>query len=165
MGDGRAVDPIPITDQVARGLTPRECLCDLACNPFRGRMWCDVDPDKVSALQSNDDEDIEQVEANGRGNEQIHGGDVRRMVTQEGAPSRGRRSAPLDHILRDAGLSDLKAELEQLAMDARRSPQRIVDAHPPDQRAQARVDLRPASKGAGLPTPVPAEAGSVPSHE
>jgi hypothetical protein len=50
-------------------------------------------------------------------------------------------------------------------MDARRSPQRIVDAHPLDQRAQARVDLRPASKGAGLPTPVPAEAGSVLSHE
>jgi hypothetical protein len=44
-------------------------------------MWRDVDPDKVSALQSNDDEDIEQVEANGRCNEQVHGGDVRRMVT------------------------------------------------------------------------------------
>ena len=26
----------------------------LTCVPFRGRMWCDVDPDKVSALQSND---------------------------------------------------------------------------------------------------------------
>ena len=48
--------------------------------------------------------------------------------------------------------SDLKAELEQLTMDARRSPQRIVDAHPPDQRAQVRVDLRTASKGAGFPT-------------
>jgi len=40
---------------------------------------------------------------------------------------------PLDHVLGDAGLSDLKAELEQLAMDARRAPQRIVDADPPDQ--------------------------------
>src|SRR5215471_2298660 len=68
VGDGRPVDPIPITDQVLRGLVPRECLCDLTCDPFRGRMWCDVDPDKVSALQSNDDEDIEQVEANGRSN-------------------------------------------------------------------------------------------------
>src|SRR5712671_1323561 len=87
------------------------------------------------------------------------------MVTQEGAPSLGGRSASLDHILRDAGLSDLKAEFEQLAMDARRSPQRIVGAHPPDQRAQVRVDLRPASKEAGFPTPVLAEAGSVPSHE
>jgi Resolvase, N terminal domain len=32
---------------------------------------------------------------------------------------------------------------------------------PSDQRAQVRVDLRPASKGGGFPTPVPAEAGSV----
>ena len=85
-------------------------------------MWCDVDQDKFSALQSNDDEDIEQVKANGWGNEQVHGGDVGRMVTHEGAPPRGGRSASLDHILRDAGLSDLKAELEQLAVDARRSP-------------------------------------------
>ena len=50
-------------------------------------------------------------------------------------------------------------------MDAWRSPQRIVNAHPPDQSAQVRVDLRSASKGTGFPTPIPAEAGSVPSHE
>src|SRR5882757_11472132 len=87
------------------------------------------------------------------------------MVTHEGAPPRGGRSASSDHILRDAGLSDLKAELEQLAVDARRSPQRIVNAHPSDQRAQVCVDLRPTSKGVGIPTPVPAEAGSVPSHQ
>src|SRR5438309_7139640 len=35
-------------------------------------------------------------------------------VTQEGAPSLRRRSTSLDHVLRDAELSDLKAELEQL---------------------------------------------------
>src|SRR4030088_2923026 len=57
-GDECAVDPIPITDQVARSLSPRECFSDLACNPFCGRMGCDVDPDKVSAGQANDDEDI-----------------------------------------------------------------------------------------------------------
>src|SRR5438876_9225360 len=44
-------------------------------------------------------------------------------------------------------------------MDARRTPQRIVNTHPPDQRAQVRVDLGPASKGAGFPTPVMAKAG------
>jgi len=120
------------TDQVARGLSPRECLCDLTCDPFRGRMGCDIHPDKFSALQSNDDEDIEQVKTNGRGNEQVDSGDVGRMAAQEGAPSKGGRSASLDHILRDAGLSDFKAELEQLAVDARGTPQRIVDAHPSD---------------------------------
>src|SRR5690242_8200051 len=35
-------------------------------------------------------------------------------------PSLGRRSTSLDHVLRDARLSDLETELEQLAMDARR---------------------------------------------
>src|SRR5258708_5425557 len=47
------------------------------------------------------------------------------MVTQEGAPSLGGRPGSLDHVLRDAGLSDLKAEFEQLAMDARRALRRI----------------------------------------
>jgi len=56
----------PITDQVARSLIPRECLRDLACNPFRGRFRRDIDPDKVSAGHPENDEDIEQIEANGR---------------------------------------------------------------------------------------------------
>src|SRR5260221_1375424 len=51
MHDGSAVEAIPITDQVARGLAPRECLRDLACDPVRGRMRCNVDPDEVSAGQ------------------------------------------------------------------------------------------------------------------
>ena len=163
--DGSAIDAIPITDHVARRLSPRKCFGDLACDPVRGRMGCDVDPDKVSAGQPNDDKGIEQVEANGRNNEQVHGGDVRRVVTQEDAPALGRRSTSLDHVLRDARLSELKAELEQLAMDARRTPQRIVNAHPPDQRAQVRVDLGPASKGAGFPTPVMAKASPMPTHQ
>ena len=64
-----AIDTIPITDQVARGLIPRERLRDLACDPFRGRICCDIfDPDKVSAGKpdDDDDEDIEQVKGNGR---------------------------------------------------------------------------------------------------
>ena len=69
------------------------------------------------------------------------------------------------HPIRDAGLSDLKAELEQLAMDARRTPQRIFRAHLPDQCAQICGDLWPASKGAGFPPPVPTEAGPMPTHE
>jgi len=135
-----------------RGFRPRECFCDLTCNPFRARIGCDVDPDKVSAAQPDDNEDIEQIEANGRDNEQVHGGDVRRVVTQEGAPSLGRRSTLLDHVLRDAGLSDLEAELEQLAMDARRSPQRIFRAHPPDQRAQFPQRSSVGLQGSGIST-------------
>src|SRR6266446_7897886 len=128
-------------------------------------MGCDVDPDKISAGQPDDDEGIEQLEANGRNNEQVDGSDIRGVVTQEGAPSLGRRPASLDHVLRDAGLRDFEAELEQLAMDARRTPQRIFRAHPPDQCAHIRIDLWPASKRAGFPPPVPAKAGPMPTYE
>jgi hypothetical protein len=40
--DNNAIDAIPITDQVARSLIPRECLCDLACNPFCSRIRCNA---------------------------------------------------------------------------------------------------------------------------
>jgi hypothetical protein len=43
--------------------------------------------------------------------------------------------------------------------------QLIFRVHPPDQRAQIRVELRWASKGAGFPPPIPAEAGAVPANE
>jgi hypothetical protein len=42
---------------------------------------------------------------------------------------------------------------------------RIINAYPLDQSAQVRVDLRSASKRAGFPTPVPAEAGPMPADE
>jgi hypothetical protein len=62
----RGVDPIPITDQVGRSLAPRECLRDSACDSFRGWIRSNVEPDKVSAGQPNEDEDLEQIEAKQR---------------------------------------------------------------------------------------------------
>jgi len=50
-------------------------------------------------------------------------------------------------------------------VDAWRAPKRIFDAHPPDQCAQLRFDLRPPSQWERLPTPVAAKAGPVPTHE
>jgi hypothetical protein len=72
---------------------------------------------------------------------------------------------PFDHVLGDARLRDLKPELEQFAVNAWRTPKRILHAHPPDQRAQLRFDRRSPSQWARLPTPVAAKAGPVPSHE
>src|SRR5882762_6922392 len=67
--------------------------------------------------------------------------------------------------VRHPWLGDLKPELEQFAVNAWRTPERILHAHPPDQRAQLRFDLRSPSQWARLPTPVAAKAGPVPTHE
>src|SRR5258708_284375 len=87
------------------------------------------------------------------------------MTTQKGAPYLAWRPTPFDHVLGDARLRDLKPELEQFAVDAWRAPKRIFDAHPPDQDAQLRRDLRSPSPWARLPTPIATKSGSVPTHE
>src|SRR5216683_2600149 len=155
--DDAAIDPVAIADEVVRSLIPRKGLGQLACNPFSCRVCCDVDPDEVSAA--------EQVEADRWNNEQVHGGNVWRVVMQEGPPFLATRPPRFGHVLRDARLRDLKPELEQFAVNAWRAPKRILHAHLPDQSAQLRGDPRSPSQWARLPTPVAAKAGPVPPHE
>src|SRR4051794_24450276 len=61
-------------------------------------------------------------------------------------------------------LRDLEAELEKLAMDARRAPEWVIQAHPPDERAQVRIDLRAPSSIPGLPAPVAAKPSAMPAN-
>ena len=82
--DDAAIDPVAIADKVVRSLIPRKGSRYLTCNPFCRRICCDIDPDEVSAVESDNDEGIEQVETVSWNNEQVHGGDVRRVVTQGG---------------------------------------------------------------------------------
>src|ERR1700730_5183503 len=163
--DDAAIDAVPVADHVAQSFIPRECFCDLARNPFRGRMRCDADPDQLSAIQPHYDVGVEQVEANGGDNEQVHGGNVWRVVMQEGSPSMAWRTASLDHVFGDTRLRDLKPELEQLTVNAWCTPKRILHAHYPDQHAQLRLDLWPPSPSTRFPTPVAAKASPVPTYE
>ena len=102
---------------------PGESFSNLLRNPFCRWVGGHIDPNKLSPSQPDNDQDVEQVEADGRRHEQIHGGDVRRMVAQEGAPALTRRTAVYaGHVLGHGRLSDRKAKLEQLAMNARRTP-------------------------------------------
>src|SRR5664279_4528883 len=96
-----AVDSISISDHIARSAIPRKSLGDLTCNPLRRRVGCDADPDEISAIKPDNDEAIQQLKANGRHYEQIHRGDVRRVVLQKGPPFLTWRPASLDHILGD----------------------------------------------------------------
>src|ERR1700723_3619792 len=164
--DDAAIDPVAIADEVARSFIPGKCLRYLTSNPFCRWISCDVDLDEVSAVEPDDDEGIEQVETDGWDNEQVHGSNVWRVVMQEGPPALAGRRPSFDHVLGDARLCDLKPELEQFAVDAWRTPKRILHAHPPDQSAQLGVDLRsPSQYGARLPTPAGAQARPMPTHE
>src|SRR5215831_10773672 len=60
---------------------------------------------------------------------------------------------------------DLKPKLEQFAVDARRTPKRVVHAHLPDQRTQPGLNRQPASQRSRLPAPIAAKARVVPVDE
>jgi hypothetical protein len=104
----------------------------LTRNPFGRRVCRDIDPD--------DDEGIEQIKADGRDDEQV-------MAAMSGAWLRRKVRHPwLGGPLRlTMYLATLDCALEQFAVDARRSPERVPNAHPPDQHAEVRLDLRPPS--------------------
>jgi hypothetical protein len=57
------------------------------------------------------------------------------------------------------------ATSRQFAVNAWRTAKQILHAHPVDQRAQLRLDLRSPSQRARLPTPVATKAGPMPTHE
>jgi hypothetical protein len=105
---------------------------------------------------------IEQAQRDCRHDEQIHRGDAVGMVAEERPPAWGRRVSSPDHVLGHARLSDLDAELEELSLDPRRSPQRIGNAHLADQLAYLQRHRRPATPRFRLPLPISTEAGAMP---
>jgi hypothetical protein len=64
-----------------------------------------------------------------------------------------------------ATLSDVDTKFQQLAMNARRAPQRVVAADCPDQIADVGRNRRPADTTARCPTPVQPKAAAMPAHQ
>ena len=75
-----AINAIAVSDQVTRSAVQRKCLRDLTGNPRRRWVFCDVDPDEVSPVYSNDNEYIEEVEADRRDDEEVHGGNIGSII-------------------------------------------------------------------------------------
>ena len=56
---------------------------------------------------------------------EIHGCNPIGVVAEKSLPPLRRRTSPSQHVFRNRRLGDIKAELEQLAMNPRRAPKRI----------------------------------------
>jgi hypothetical protein len=73
-------------------------------------------------------------------------------------------SPPPDHVLGNARLADIDAELEQFAMDARCAPERVGQAHVPDQLTDLQRDSRPPAMPSRFLTPERSKSGTVPTN-
>src|SRR5260370_21822391 len=148
------IGPVPVSNEIVGSLFPPACFRNLICDPFSGWMRCDPKPQNMSSAVPHDQQSIEQAKRDCRHDEHIHRSDPVSVISEECPPALGRRVSSPDHVLGHAGLSDIDAELKQLSMDPRRSPQRIGNAHLADKPAYLKRYSWPATTAPRLPPPV-----------
>src|SRR5665213_1927830 len=153
-GHDLTINAISITNEVPRSMLPAARLRELSSNPFRGRVCGCGRPQDSAPVLLQDKKAEEQAKGNGWDHEKIHRRDAVCMIAQEGLPALRRRSPPPRHIFRHARLPDIDAELEELAMDSRRTPEWVGRAHLVDQPPDLRCHLWPPAARSRLPAPV-----------
>src|SRR5258708_10984248 len=82
-------------------------------------MCSNSEPQKLPPAMTHDQQAIEQPKRDCRHHEQVHRGNPISMVTKERPPSLRGRNPPPHHIFGHAGLADIDAKLEKLAMRPR----------------------------------------------
>jgi len=160
------VDAIAVADEIGRCRLVREGLDDLLSGPLGGGVLSDIEVQNPPAVVGKDDQDEEDPKA-GRGyGEEVDRDQVADVVGEERPPGLRGSGAPLGHEAGDRALGDVDAELEELTMDARGTPQGIRRGHCPHKRGDLVTDARTTS---GRPTrelaPVLAEAATLPSED
>src|SRR5215471_15546071 len=141
-----------------RSTEPATGFSELIGEPF-GR------PQDLPPAVAYDQQTIEQSKRDCRHDEEVHCNNAKRMVAKERLPSLRGRAPPPHHILGDARLADLDAELEKLSMDSRRSPQRVGDAHLADQPANFQQYSWSTAAVPGFPAPIRSETGTMPTDD
>jgi hypothetical protein len=69
------------------------------------------------------------------------------------------------HVLGNSRLGDVDTKFQQLAMNTRRAPERVIAADFADQIAYLGGDRRSAETTSRLPAPVETEAASMPTYQ
>jgi hypothetical protein len=107
----------------------------------------------------------ELLKGNRRNYKEMNRRDPVSVVAKEGCPGLRRSTSPRDHVRRDGRLGDVEAELQKLAVDVRRPPERVLETHSSNKVAHLFVDPRSATERAGLPSPERSETLAVPTHD
>src|SRR6266404_2812785 len=118
----------------------------------------------MSSIMPHNQQAVEQPKRDCRHNEEIHRRDPVGMIMKERLPSSRWWPSTLGHRLGNACLTDIDADLEKLAVDARLPPEWIGDAHRADQLSYFERHRRPATTASRLPAPVQPETRAMPAN-
>src|SRR5258707_7552107 len=142
--DDISIDAIPIANDISWRLLPAVSLGQLAREPMGAPARGHTQPHKLAAGMLQDQKSIQQSKRYRRDYKQVHRGDAVGMIAQKRLPALRRWLPSPGHVFRHGGLPDIDAKLEQFAVDPRRSPKRVRDAHVVNELANVRRCLWPA---------------------
>jgi hypothetical protein len=98
----------------------------------------------LPSSMAEDHAHVEQTKRSGDDHKHVDGGDAVDLIAQEGQPGWRGRTMPPDHMSPDGCLADLDTQFEHFAVNPWRTPQRVGDAHLPDQLTNLAVHARPS---------------------
>src|SRR5215831_4164881 len=162
----RPEDPIAIAQQIAWRSFPWEGLPQLLSSPLCGRMSGDTKMQNAPTIMRQHQEHIQDLKPDRRHRKEVDGDQGLAVIVEEGPPGLRGRVAAAAHILAHARLADVDAELEQLAMNPRRTPEWVLTAHGANQHAHLSRYGRPAQLTVSdLPSPKQPKALPVPADD
>src|SRR6516162_313810 len=95
-------------------------------------------PQKLPPRMPQDQKSIQQSKGNRGDDKQIYRCDTVGMITKEGLPALRRWPPSPGHVFWNGGLADVDPKLEQFAVNPRRSPQWVGNAHLANEVANVR---------------------------
>ena len=128
-------------------------------------MVGDRDVHDTTSIMGQQHKDEEQAARGGGHDEEVSCHELVHVVRQEGPPRLRGWSLVPDDVFSDGRLRDRHTEFQQLAVNARGTPQRIGCRHCSDQHADFSIDLRPTSPVSALPAPVQAKPSPMPADD
>src|SRR5215831_8451612 len=116
---------VTIKDDVAVWAWKRQCLSKLVQNPIARRMRGGVEMENAAPMMLDDEEAVQHTETQRGHGEKVEGGDHLAVVLEECPPALHLRLVGLAlqplQIARHGGYRNLKSEVQQFPVDARRS--------------------------------------------
>src|SRR3989454_2732568 len=153
---------VSVTDQMPWLLQPAR-LDQLSPSPIRGRMFRDIEMHQPAPVVAQHHEREQDPKSRRGHREEIQPDQILGVIRQKRAPRLRRRPPRPEHVLRHRRLRDRQAQLQQLPVNPRRTPERIGAAEPPNQVSELRPDRGPTASALTLPRPVAPEPLPVPA--
>jgi hypothetical protein len=114
--------------------------------PGAGWVFRDVEMVDPASTLFDDEETIQDMEGEGRYEEEVHGRDDLALIAKESRPELagvvGRGKTP--DIAGDGAFGDVEAEFQKLTVNSRSAPVKILVHHPPDESSNLGIDPWPA---------------------